>query len=136
MKWFGLLISIGWSLFALFLIASFYFPSTIGKLLSGSGTSIALWPLSLVLGTPVFLMMLIQRSGRIDVTKWFGRLILIGWSLLALFTIAGFSFPKLMHRLFGWFAPFLVLWPLSLILGTGVFVVMLIYRTSIERTTK
>jgi hypothetical protein len=68
--------------------------------------------------------------------KLFGRALLIGWSALALFVSACFTFPKLMSRLFGWFAPFIVLVPVSLFLGTAVFVVLLIFRTGMKRSAE
>jgi hypothetical protein len=47
------------------------------------------------------------------VFKWFGRVLLTGWTFLALFVAAGFSFPKVMSRLFGWSASFFILVPLA-----------------------
>lgn len=67
--------------------------------------------------------------------KWFGRFLLVGWSLFVLFVIAGFTFPKLISRLFGWFAPFDVLIPMSLLLGTAIFVVMIVFRAGMRRFT-
>jgi hypothetical protein len=68
--------------------------------------------------------------------KWFGRFLLAGWSFFVLFVIAGFNFPKVMSRLFGWSAQFIILIPMSLLLGTAVFVVMLLYRAGMRRVTE
>ena len=68
--------------------------------------------------------------------KWLGRSLLIGWLLLALFVTAGFSFPKQMSRLFGWLAPYIVLIPLLLLLGSAVFVVLVVYRAGMKRISQ
>lgn len=68
--------------------------------------------------------------------KWFGRSLLIGWSLLALFVAAGFNFPKQMSWLFGWLAHYIVLIPLSLFLGTAVFVALIVFRAGMKRISR
>jgi len=82
-------------------------------------------------------MKAVARTGSgFQVMKWFGRSLLIGWLLLVLFVTAGFQFPKLVSRLFGWLAPYIVLIPLSLLFGTAVFVALIVYRAGMKRISQ
>lgn len=65
--------------------------------------------------------------------KWFGRVLLSGWLLLALFIAAEFTFPKEMSHLFGWVAPFIVLPPLVLVMSSAVFALLFVYRLGMRR---
>lgn len=67
--------------------------------------------------------------------KAFGRLLLAGWVLFAFMEIAGFSSPKLVNPLVRWMNGFIVLIPIALILGTAVFLVMLVFRLGMKRKT-
>src|ERR1700721_321331 len=63
----------------------------------------------------------------------FGWVLIAGWGLLFLTVVLMFTFPKCMSHLFRPVAEFFVLWPAGLLLGTGVYVIILIFRSGMRR---
>lgn len=67
--------------------------------------------------------------------KIFGRLLLVGWILFVLMETVGFLSPKRVNPLVRWIDGDLVLIPIMLILGTAIFLVMLIFLRGMKRST-
>jgi hypothetical protein len=63
----------------------------------------------------------------------FGWILIAGWGLLFLTVAAFFMFPKSMSDVFKPVADFFVLWPASLLVGTGAYAIILIFRASMKR---
>jgi hypothetical protein len=78
-----------------------------------------------------------MRFGNLEgdcVFKLYGRFLMVGWVLLALFVAIGFHFPKEMSRIIGWSAHYFVLIPLFLFLGSAVYLMLVIFRAGTKRT--
>jgi hypothetical protein len=63
----------------------------------------------------------------------FGWILIAGWALLFLTVAAFFAFPKPMSQIFRPVADFFVLWPASLLVGTGAYAIILIFRAGMKR---
>lgn len=68
--------------------------------------------------------------------KFLGRALLVGWGLLVLFIVSSFLLPKAIPHLSSQIAPFVVLVPIILLIGTAVYVLARIFRAGIKGATR
>jgi hypothetical protein len=70
------------------------------------------------------------------VIKFTGRALLFGWGLFILFIAVCFLLPKAIPHFSGQVAPFIVLVPITLFIGTAVYVLARIFRAGIKLGNK
>ncbi len=68
--------------------------------------------------------------------KFLGRALLVGWGLFILFIAACFLLPKAIPHFSSPIAPFVVLVPITLLIGTAVYVFARIFRAGIRGVTR
>ncbi|HEY2859762.1 MAG TPA: hypothetical protein VGJ21_15180 [Terracidiphilus sp.] len=88
-----------------------------------------------------------HRSGEVDIARtyprlvsqqpivigWFGKSLIACWALLFLTVAAVFMFPKGMSGVLHPIADYFVLWPLTLLVATGIYGIRLALRVALRR---
>jgi hypothetical protein len=76
-----------------------------------------------------------QFKGGSKVIKILGKALLVGWALFILFIAACFLLPKAIPHFSSQIAPFIVLVPIVLLIGTAVYVAARIFSAGFKRAT-
>ena len=65
--------------------------------------------------------------------KAIGALLVAGWGLLAMIVVGYFWIPKVMAHLIGGIASYFVLFPIALLIATGIYGAAFLYRLGMRR---